>query len=86
MVTISLIVTLPVISGVPQESILGPILLLIYINGITTSVQHSHLLQFADDTECFKSISLISDQALLQDDLNTLCQWATSVAICTVRI
>ena len=73
--------TLPVVSGVPQGSILGPILFLIYINGITESVQHSHLLQFADDTKCFKSVSSISDQALLQDDLNTLCHWAISVQL-----
>ena len=53
----------------------------IYMNGITESVQHSHLLQFADDTKCFKSVSSISDQALLQDDLNTLCHWAISVQL-----
>ena len=73
--------TLPVVSGVPQGSILGPILFLICMNGITEFVQHSHLLQFADDTKYFKSVSSISDQALLQDDLNTLCHWAISVQL-----
>ena len=48
------------------------------MNGITESVQHNHLLQFADDMKC---VSSISDQALLQDDLNTLCHWAISVQL-----
>ena len=73
--------TLPVISGVPQGSILGPILFLIYMNDISSSIWHSRLLQFVDDTKCFKSISSISDQAFLQDDLNTLCSWATSLQL-----
>ena len=51
------------------------------MNGIAESVQHSHHLRFADDMKSFKSVSSISDQALLQDDLNTLCHWAISVQL-----
>ena len=51
------------------------------MNSIAESVQHSHHLQFADDMKSFKSVSSISDQALLQDDLNTLCHWAISVQL-----
>ena len=50
------------------------------MKGITV-LNHSHLLQFADNTKCFKSVSSISDQALLQDDLNKLCHWAISVQL-----
>jgi len=77
-ITNNLSKTLPVVSGVPQGSILGPILFLIYMNNITTCIQHSHLLQFSDDTKCFKTIPSSSNQLLLQEDLNALFNWMTS--------
>jgi len=48
------------------------------MNDITSSIQHSHLLQFADDTKCFKTISSTSNQLLLQEDLNALFNWTAS--------
>ena len=68
--------TLPVISGVPQGSILGPMLFLIYINDLTLSTVYSHLLLFADDTKCFMEIGSVEDVEKLQSDLNEANVWS----------
>ena len=65
-----------VISGVPQGTVLGPILFLIYINDINTHVSHSTISCFADDTRVSKSISVEADSILLQEDINNLIHWA----------
>ena len=68
---------LPVVSGVPQGSILGPILFLLYINGIfnVQLSKGSTLLVYADDILLFKPLSSPSDIQELQDDVDRICEW-----------
>ena len=64
-------------SGVPQGSILGPILFLIYVNDMPDVIQNSSIAMFADDSKCFKCITSIEGCVALQSDLNALSDWAT---------
>ena len=67
---------LPVLSEIPQGSILGPLLFLIYVNDIPDHISNSLLYLFADDTKCLKIISDPADAILLQDDINSLNYWS----------
>ena len=66
---------LPVRSGVPQGSILGPVLFLVYVNDLFPQVHHSKLMMFADDSECLKVIRSNQDSLLLQEDLDSMAKW-----------
>ena len=61
----------PVPSGVPQGSVLGPVLLLLYINDITDRIQSTMRL-FADDIIVYIEIKNTCNHALLQQDLSQL--------------
>ena len=64
-----------VMSGVPQGSVLGPLLFLIHITDINEHVLHSSVASFADDTRVLKEVSSISDAEQLQTDLTSLYAW-----------
>ena len=64
-----------VLSGVPQGSVLGPILFLIYINDLDDSIT-SNVLKFADDTKLFRKVNTDGDKQHLQNDLDRLVKWS----------
>ena len=68
--------TANVLSGVPQGTVLGPLLFLIYINDMPSYVK-SHIRLFADDAYLYRIIDRIDDPITLQEDLTALQQWET---------
>ena len=66
----------PVLSGVPQGTVLGPLLFLIMISDINKEITSSKVISFADDTRVYSNITQADDCDNLQSDLNTIYNWA----------
>ena len=66
--------SLKVLSGVPQGTVLGPLMFLLYINDISAGINSSIRL-FADDCVLYRVIKSTEDHEHLQQDLNTLVKW-----------
>ena len=64
-----------VLSGVPQGSVLGPLLFIVFVNSIEEGL-NSRVLKFADDIKIFRSVQGEIDHNQLQEDLNNLVHWS----------
>ena len=70
--------SMKVTSGVPQGTVLGPPLFLIYINDLPECVNHSEIRLFADDCIVYRCIHNQQDAELLQEDINAIQTWAST--------
>ena len=66
-----------VLSGVPQGTVLGPLLFLVLLSDISEDINQSNLVSFADDTRIFKQIDDVDNCSVLQRDLGTIYTWAS---------
>ena len=64
-----------VLPGVPQGSILRPLLFVLFINDIYDNIKNSNISLYADDTKLWRRINSVLDCDILQKDIDTLYKW-----------
>jgi ribonucleases P/MRP protein subunit RPP40 len=65
----------PVVSGIPQGSVLGPLLFVVYVNDLPSSCNLCPLFMFADDSKLYKHIQTNSDHVVLQNNCQNVYAW-----------
>ena len=73
--------SISVSSGVPQGTVLGPLMFLVYINDLPNCIKHSTVRLFADDCIIYKDISSSKDTRLLQMDINSIAKWVDACMV-----
>ena len=69
----------PVLSGVPQGTVLGPLMFLLYVNDIGAKVSpQTSIKLFADDCLLYRTINSVEDERQLQQDLDTMIEWSNT--------
>ena len=68
--------TAPVTSGVPQRTVLGPVLFIIFIDDLTEAIKYANLNIFADDSKLTLKIKSNEEHTSLQKDLHAAIIWS----------
>jgi len=71
----------PVTSGVPQGSRLGPALFLLYINNLPSVLKSADIKMFADDGKLYFGVKTPGDVQLLRDDIAAVHEWAQKMQL-----
>jgi len=65
-----------VLSGIPQGSVLGPLLFIIYINDLVDQCENgANIYLFADDAKIYKQVSKLEDKIVLQQCVDSFMEW-----------
>ena len=69
--------TRSVLSGIPQGSILGPLLFVLFINDLNSVIsEDTNISLYADDTKIWREIIMHEDNLTLQNDINSMYEWS----------